>query len=607
MRFYTKYFLWIVILLPTIWLVNTIWYKPFDIDDFYERLLIEYGLDLPEEMTRFGFWEDYGISFYNNELNNVSAEKAQQRYHRLEKDFEMLRSYKRSQQTTAQLISTDVLDWFLENEVHEHLLYKDYSYPLNHIKGAHIELPFFMVSEHKITSYSEARDYIYRLAKFSKYFEQISARIKAQEDSVLSMPNFVIDNLLTQLSNFTKVKSQQNILYTEFMKKIDKLPNINGKIKGELGSEVKAQIDNSVYPAYQQMIRMLDEIKESRLVEDTDVGIWRFQDGEGYYSFMLRKYTNADFSPEEMHQSGLEEVANITQKMRSVLDELQYPATLSISDCIKEIAQDTAFSYENKENERLQKDIRTLIKELDTNLSYIFETKPKTVLRVQFAPLFKEKYLPSITYQNSALDEKPLAFVYLNMSKKQQWRAFENRALVCRDIVLGKHIPISIQREAKTLPTFRRILYFDAFNEGWAHYSLELANEYGYFKSLHDRLGMYHLSLASAIAMVIDTGIHFKKWTRDQAIAYAITHSGLSYEQVLYMVDGVIMYPAKSCAYYTGYQQIKSLRKKAQETLKEKFNAKDFHEVLLQNGAVPLDILTKIIDTYIEKVQNEGV
>lgn len=605
MKTYAKYLFWTTLLLPTIWLINVIWYKPFDIDDFYERLVIQYGLDQPEEMSRFKFWKKYGIDFYNDELSDISIETSKKRYIRLQRDFEMLRSYKRSKQTPSQLISTDVLDWYLENEVHQHLLYKDYHYAINHIDGAHLSLPLFMASSHQIKDYADADDYICRLSKFEKYFEQLGNKIIAQEDSGLVMPNFVIDNVLVQLSDFIREKPQQNILYIDFSQKIEKLPNITPKIKSDLTNQVRNLLETIIYPSYQKLIRTLDEIRENRQKNEDNVGIWRFAEGQSYYSFMLRKQTNDEVSSEDLYQLGITEIDSLTYQIKLICNQLGYSSDKGIGECIRNLSQDSTFSYQDKSKEELLKDIKILVQELDENLSYIFETKPRTRLLVQSTPSFKEKYAPHISYQNFSLDGSSPAISYLNLSKKNNWRKFENRALVCQEILLGRHFPTAIQREATILPTFRRILSFNAFNEGWAYYSLYLAKEYGYFKTAYDQLGMLHLCLINAVSMVVDIGVHTKKWSREQAIDYFRQHTGLSEDEISYFTDLAIIYPARACSYYTGYQQIMNLRKKAQDILREKYNNKDFHEVLLQNGSVPLNILAKIMNSYIERVKNE--
>ncbi len=605
MKMYAKYLFWSVVLVPTVWLINTVWYKPFDIDDFYERLVIQYGLDHPEEMSRFKFLKKYGIDFYNDELSDISAEASQNRSIHLKRDFEMLRSYKRSHQTPSQLISTDVLDWYLENEVHQNLLYKNYHYAINHIDGAHLALPFFMVSAHQIKDYTDADDYIRRLNKFEKFFEQLTNTIIAQEDSGLVMPNFVIDNVLIQVSDFIREKPQQNILYIDFSKKIEKLPNITPRIKSDLTNQVRNTLESVIYPSYQKLIRTLDEIRENRQESEDNVGIGRLAKEQGYYNFMLRKQINDEISSEELYQIGLMEIDSLTHQIRLICNQLGFTKDENISACIRSLSQDTMFSYQNKSREELLKDIKISVQELEENLSYIFETKPRTKLLIQAMPAFKEKYTPNISYQNFSLDGNTPAVSYLNLSKKDTWRKFENKALVCKEMLLGRHFPTAIQREATILPTFRRILSFDAFNEGWAYYSLFLAKEYGYFKTAYEQLGMLHLCLVNAVNMVVDVGIHTKRWSREQAIDYFRLHTGLSESEILYLTDLAIIYPAKACSYYAGYHQITNLKDKAKHLLGEKYNNKDFHEMLLQNGSVPLHILSKIMNSYIERVKNE--
>ncbi len=602
-----KYFSWVfwaLIFSVLAWIINVIWYKPFDINDFYERVLVEYGLEQPETLTRFQIWEEYGMNFYNSKLSDLSMEKSQERYKRLEKSFEMLRSYKRSVQTPLQLISTDILDNFLENEVHEHLLYKNYSYPFNHINGAHLELPFFMVTEHAINKYSEAEDYIHRLNQFETYFGQLLAQTQARQDSAFFLPNFLIDKVLMQMSGFINTAPTQNILYTEFVKKVEKLPHLTPKAKKELYYEVRFTIEQIIYPTYRQMIRYLDRVHENNKTEN-QVGLWQLDKGTEYYFFMLKKYTNVDVSPEELHEIGLEEIEQINAQIREVLDSLKFPADKPLIVCMKEVYQDPRFLYDTAPKPHLFADIKKSIAELESQRHYLFGVQPHAQLQLANTPSFRAIYAPPIYYESSSLNGQVPATCFLNTSNMNVWHKFEQKAQVCQDIFLGRHYPIAIQREANRLPTFRRIIDFEAFNRGWASYSLSLADEYGFFKTQYEKLGMLHLRLINAANMVVDTGIHGKRWGREEAIAYMEKTTCLTNATIQYNVDYAIVFPARSCAYYTGNQRIMELRQDAKEQLGKKFDIKEFHDTILENGSVPLDILTQVVNGYIKKTQNE--
>jgi uncharacterized protein (DUF885 family) len=601
---YISWGLWVLFFSILAWVINVIWYKPFDIDDFYERVLVEYGLEQPETLTRFQIWEEYGIDFYNDKLSDLSIEKSQERYKRLEKSFEMLRSYKRSGQTPLQLISTDILDNFLENEVHEHLLYKSYSYPINHINGAHLELPFFMVTEHTINKYSEAEDYIHRLNQFETYFGQLLQQTQARQDSAFFLPNFLIDKVLTQMSGFINVVPTQNILYTEFVKKVEKLPHLTPNAKKELYYEVRFTIEQIIYPTYRKMIQYLDEVRENNRTEN-EVGLWQIDRGTEYYFFMLKKYTNVDISPEELHEIGLAEIVQISTQIRTILDSLQFPAQKPVIECLDEIYQNPLFRYDSLPKSQLFTDIKQSIAELESQRHYIFEIQPHAQMRLAPTHAFRAIYAPPIYYESSSLDGNSPAICFLNMSNMNVWRRFEQKAQVCQDIFLGKHYPIAIQREANRLPTFRRIIDFEAFNRGWASYSLTLADEYGFFKTQYEKLGMWHLRLINAAMMVVDTGIHGKRWSRQEAINYMEKNTCLTNALIQYYVDYTIVFPARSCAYHTGNEHILKLRQEAKNALGKKFDIKEFHDTILENGSVPLDILSQVVNSYIKKTQNE--
>lgn len=601
---YISFLMWSLFFAGTIWVVNTVWFMPFDIDDFYERTLIEYAIDQPEALTRFQIGEEYGVQLYNDKLSDMSLAEEEHRYKQLVKNFEMLRSYKRSHQTANQLVSTDVLDIFLENQLHEYSLFKNYAYPIDHIHGAHLELPFFMVTQHPIQSYSDAEDYIHRLNHFEIYFEQLMTQLQDRQDSSLYFPSFMIDKILEQMSSFIAVEPQKNILYTEFARKLNKLQHLTPNSRSELTYEVRIIIEQVIYPTYRKMIQYLDRMRERNPPEVAD-GIWQFDKGEIYYSFLLKKYIGMDISPEELHQIGLAEVESINGQIREILDSLGFSPDKPVIECLKEIYQKPEFLYDSAAQNQLFADMDKESTQLENLLRYSFEQKPKADLKIVPIPKFKAKYASMIDYESSSLSGERSATCFLNVSSIKAWHKFENKAQVCQEMLLGRHFQSAIQREASLLPTFRRIIDFEAFNRGWASYSLTLANEVGYFKNIYDKLGMLHLRLVNATTMIVDTGINHKHWNREYAIAYIAKMTCLQEVQQRYQVDYTIANPAKSCAYYSGNQRILQLRQDAKNQLGTKFDLKEFHDAILENGSLPLDMLTKIVNSYIERTKRE--
>jgi uncharacterized protein (DUF885 family) len=601
-RKHFSFILWSLFFAGSIWVVNTIWFMPFDIDDFYERTLIEYAIDQPEALTRFRIGEQFGVQLYNDQLSDLSLEENENRYHHLVKDFEMLRSYKRSKQSASQLVSTDVLDIFLENEVHERSLFRNYAYPINHINGAHLELPFFMATQHSIQSLSDAEDYAHRLNQFEVYFEQLVQQLQNRQDSSLYLPNFMIDKVLEQMGSFITTPSQQNILYTEFAKKISRLQHISPNSRAELSYEVRVAIEQVIYPTYRKMIQYLDSLRESNPPQITE-GVWQLKKGELYYFFLLKKYTGNDVSPEELHQVGLAEVESINAQMREILDSLGFSPDRPVMECLKEVYQRSDFQYDSTQKKQFLAEIDQEVAQLEDLMHYHFEQSPKADLKIAPTPSFKAKYAPMIDYESSSLNAETPAACYLNLSSMRKWHHFEKKAWVCQEIFLGKHLLSAVQREAKLLPTFRRIIDFEAFSRGWASYVLTLANEANYFKNAYEKLGMLHLRLINAASMVVDTGIHYKHWNRQYALGYMSRTTCLSEAQQRYHVDYSIVFPAKLCAYYAGNQRILQLRQEAKNQLGDKFDLKEFHDAILSNGSLPLDVLTKIVHSYIERTK----
>jgi uncharacterized protein (DUF885 family) len=576
------------------WTAKLIWFKPTSIDLFFERSFLRFALEDPELLTRLRLLERYGLNLHNAKLTDASDEFARRRLDRARHELAVLRSYDRSRLNPSQRLSADILDWFLDRQVRgEPFLYHDY--PVNQLFGVQSELPTFLATMHQINREADARNYIKRLSKFGVKLDQVLDGLKTREAKGIIPPRFVIEKVLAQMRGFVGQDSRSNILFTAFSEKVNKLTGASDDSKQLLLRAADEQIKATVYPAYG---RLIDYCVDLLPKTTTDDGVWKLPDGDAYYAHELRSHTTTDMTPEEVHELGLKEVARIESEIRQIFDALGYQC-VSIGDCFKQLDNDPRFQFpaDRSAGTALLADYETILQEVDRRIGGVFDIRPKVGVKMDIIPEFKEKTSPAAYYNPPSLDGSRPGIFYVNLYPPAAVEKYKMKTLAYHEAIPGHHFQIAIQQELKGVPTFRKIIPFTAYVEGWALYTERLAAECGLYENdPYGNLGRLSFELFRAARLVVDTGIHYKRWTREQAIAYMEERSGLPAETE---VERYIVDPGQACAYKIGELKILELREKAKTELGERFDIKEFHNVVLKNGAVPLTILEKLVDDYI--------
>jgi uncharacterized protein (DUF885 family) len=509
----------------------------------------------------------------------------------------VLRAYDRTKQTESQLLSTDILEWFLNNTV-EGQKYMYHNYPLNQLSGEQSELPSFMDAIHRIENEGDAEDYVTRLSKFGTRFDQVLESVRIREQKGIIPPRFVIDKVLDQMRNFVSQDAKSNILYVSFQKKLEKA-KIEASDKQELLQRAEEQIMETVYPAYN---RMIEEFVRLQKIATTDDGVWKLPDGDAYYSYQLWSRTTTRMDPAEIHELGVSEVERIQGEMRVILDDLGITGK-TIAEHIQDLAKDPRFLYPATDEGRKQclADYQSIINEMDRGIGNAFDIRPKAGVQVERVPEFKEKTESGAYYNAPSMDGSRPGIFYANLRDMNEIPKWGMRTLAYHEAIPGHHFQIAIQMDLQGVPTFRKIIPFTAYSEGWALYAERLAWELGFHKDPYTNLGRLQAELFRAVRLVVDTGIHRKRWTREQAIQYMLENTGMGEGEVTAEIERYIVSPGQACAYKVGQLKILELREKAKKALGSRFKLQDFHNVVLQNGAMPLDILEAQVDQYIAK------
>ena len=586
-----------LLLIMVVLVVNTIWFKPFFIRAFYERVFAQVAFDSPELLSRLRLVEGVGIQGHNQKLDDASDAKDTETLARLRTDLATLHRYDTTGMRGQDRLNYQVLDWYMTNAAAGEAFRYD-NYPVNQMFGVQNDFPAFMANVHQVHNRRDADYYNQRLAAVPVKFAQVLEGLKIREQRGVVPPTFVIDKVLAEMSGLVAQPPEQSILYTSLAEKLKKAEGMDAAAQAELLADAKRQIQGSVYPAYQRLITYFTALRPR---STTDAGVWKFPNGAAFYAHCLRQNTTTTFSAAQIHQLGLREVARITAEMRAILQAQHVPGADSVGPTMARLGEERRFMYPDTDSGRTQilADYNAILTEVDNGLSSAFRVRPKAKLEVRRVPEFKQKTSAGAYYERPALDGSRPGVFFANLYDVKATPKFGMRTLAYHEGIPGHHFQIGVAQELKGLPTFRTLIPFTAYSEGWALYAERVAAELGFEKDPYDRLGGLRAELFRAARLVVDTGLHEQRWTREQAIRYMRQTTGMAATDVEAEVERYIVMPGQACAYKVGMLKILELRERAKQQLGPKFDLRDFHDVVLKNGALPLEILEQVVNEYI--------
>ncbi len=596
----------ILLLLAALALVGLWWTyrlvrgRPTSINLFYERVMIESVLDNPELLTQLGFVDGTLLDFHSGKLTDASPRYIEKTLARVHHQLEMLRAYPVPPQTPAQQLSTEILGWFLD-DIQRGERFRYHLYPVNQFFGAQSDTPDLLINVHKISSEKTARRYVQRLACFGKKFDGVIETMRLQARKGIIPPKFVLDRVLDEMRSFKAVPAASNALSTSFVLRLAKVDQIGAPRREELIAAARIEIEKTVYPAYDRLTACVEELRKK---SSTDDGVWKLPDGDAFYAYCLRSRTTTDYTPAEVHQMGLAEVRRIQGEMRAILDA-QGLTGKTVAEHMRDLGHDPRFLFPDTDEGRAQllAGFRSILEEVNGGVSNAFSLVPKAGLNVERVPQFKEKTSAGAYYQMPAMDGSRPGTFFANLYNVAAQPRFGMRTLAYHEGVPGHHFQIALAQELQGVPTFRKVIPFTAYAEGWALYAEQLAWELGFQKDPYGNLGRLQAELFRAVRLVVDTGIHYKRWTRRQAIDYTAANTGMAESEVIAEVERYIVMPGQACAYKVGMMKILELRAKAKASLGPRFNLRAFHRVLLENGAVPLSTLERLVDQWIARTK----
>ena len=597
---YISYLLFLGLMITSLYFMNLFSKRPLSIDHYLAKELIIGVLDSPEYMTYLGIFDGYGkILGHNKSLSIDSLEESELDYIDNLETLATLKRYNFNDLSDTQKITHKIAIFDTENDIKEFEEFRYHSYPFNQISGNHLGLVEFMTDTHPIRNVREAEDYIERVKLFDESLSANLIWLEEQKKLGIFAPKFVFDHVIRQLYELINYKDDQNPLMQIFVKKISSL-SIDDDQVSNLVSELSAVIKSDVKPGFKLI---LDYMEENYVNSNVNHGVWSLPNGNEFYALRLRSYTTTNYTAEEIHQIGLDEVARIGNRMKEIFLELGYEVNRPIGKMMNELNENPEFLYEDTPNRKeiVIKDYNKMVKEAEKDVRPYFEKFPKSPVEVRAVPEYSEKTAAGGYYQAPSLDGSRPGVFYANLYDIKQTPKFGMRTLTFHEAVPGHHFQIALNQENEDLTLYRKLGYrTSAYTEGWALYSEQLAVEVGMTKDLYDELGVLQSEMFRANRLVVDTGIHYKKWTREKAMEYMKETTGMSDTEVRVEIERYIVWPAQATSYKMGMLQILELRDKAKNEMGDKFDLKQFHSIVLDQGIVPLFILEDLINEWIK-------
>jgi uncharacterized protein (DUF885 family) len=582
-----------------------VWGKPFTINLLANRQTLEFLFQNPEAFTQVGIADGTVFDTYSGKLAPYGVTKRDHDYAQAAAFLREVREFDRADLKRQDQVTYDILVDLYETALsfkRFDWLPSDGLYPISPMFGMQVELPNFMQTTHVVTNDKTARNYVRRLEAMGDKLDSVTAEMQRQAKAGVVLPASLLERSLIVIHDTVAAQPEENALVTTFVARMNTVKALDGARKKELEQKAVEALKTRVYPAYGRMSAGLEALRP--LAATQGAGVARLPEGGAYYAAMLKQMTTTDYSPEEVHALGLSEVARIVQEMDTLL-KAQGLATGSVGARMAALGEDPRFVLPNNDDGRKQALARyqQILDEVSARMPEYFRSLPATRLTVERVPASEEKGSSGGYYQQAAMDGSRPGTFFANLRDLKETPTWGMKTLAYHEGIPGHHFQISIALGLKGLPLIRQLTLYTAYAEGWALYAEHFAAEIGMYKDdPWGDLGRLQQELLRAARLAVDTGLHAKGWSREQAIDYMVSTTGITAADVTSEVERYMALPGQACAYKLGELKILELREKAKAALGPKFNLQDFHAVVLENGGVPLTLLEQLVDEWIARV-----
>ena len=562
-------------------------------EDSYHKTLARY----PIQQTWRGVKDDY------DKLNNLSDEYVTQSHTLLQQEL----NYLHDNINYPALNTRDQLFYRLfETSTEQDLAdyqWRFHDYPINQMWGRQNTIPSLLLNDHSISSISDARAYIGRLLATAGYLDQIIAKLKASQERGIIAPQFVFPKAIASskgvISGFPFDDSgQDNVLLADFKKKISGL-DLSSEERDQLAAEAEQALLTSVGPGYQKLIEQMSILNEAT---DAENGVWALPRGEEFYLHQLKKRTTTSLTPDQVHDIGLREVARIQGDMRKLIKQLGFDGTLKEFFTFLKNNPDMYFPQTQEGKDAYLAKARQIVRGMEKRLDTMFLTIPRAPVVVKPVEPFREKSAGRAFYDSPSLDGSKPGIFWANLSDMSVMPTYEMEAVVYHETIPGHHYQLATAQELEGVPTFVNYNSYTAYSEGWGLYSEDLAKEMGFYKDPYSDFGRLVAALIRSCRLVADTGLHKKRWTVEQTVAYLQENTPMSDAAALNAARRYLVMPAQATAYAIGKLKLLELRERAKKALGDKFDIRHFHQAVIGQGQLPMNILEEVVDDWIKWV-----
>ena len=564
-------------------------------NQFYESIFLDQVQDSPEFQTRLGYksnydqWDDIT---WKERRRKIKKAMSNLKYLHDNIDYDKL--------DEAAKISYRLIERRFERQIES----SDYifnSYPITHRGGKHSSIPSFLINYHKVDDEDDVKDYLQRLRNIEPLMDDLIKELELREDLNILAPKFVYPQAIKVSQNiisgypFEDVR-KRNVIFNDFSRKLDKL-DLSSPVKTRYLSEAEAILVTIVNSSYRKLIDFLS-IQETKATDN--FGVWKYTNGAEYYQFQLDGYTTLGLTPEQVHATGLQEVERIHQEIYGIMEETQFEGTLQ--DFFEFMRTDPQFYYPDNQKGRdaYLNQVNVVMDTLTANIDQLFNGLPSIPFIVKAVEPYREESAGIAFYQRGKADGSRPGIYYANLYTMQDMPIYKLENLAYHEAIPGHHMQISIALETKGMPSFRKYGGYSVYSEGWALYSETLPKEVGLYKDPYSDFGRLSGELWRACRLVVDTGIHHYRWTREEGIEYYRSNTANPEGECVKMVERHIVWPGQAVSYKIGMLKIQELREYAETALGEKFSLQDFHDIVLKNGAMTMDILHDVVYQWVE-------
>jgi len=558
-----------------------------EIDEFFDDFAAEWVRGNPNQAVRTRYFSGDEQNRLEQQLTPQTEAWQRERIELARRGLNDLANFDTPNLTKSQNGSADVMRWQLETLI-EAEPFLGYAFPLQQFNGANVTLINELTVVHPVTTERDAANYVARLGQVDERMAEATTEAERRSGDGVRPPRFILQATINQMEQFLSLQSTDNPLVSTFTTKMQSIGELSIERRQQLRDEARRIVENEVYPAWREALAVL----RSQLPLTTDdAGLWRFEQGADVYAYQLKRYTTTDLTADEIHQIGLREVSRLETEMDGLLRQIGLSAG-SIND--RAIVLETRLGYPltDEGRERIMADIDGIMRDAEARAIELFDRQPIAQVIARPYPRFRWPSAAA-SYTAPPLDgSRPGVFqMPLRQNRMTEYRL---RTLVYHETVPGHHYHVALMSENPELPRFRQVRVYggiSASTEGWALYAERLAAESGWYEGdIEGLIGQLYSALFRARRLVVDTGLHTKRWTRQQAIDYGIEPSE---------VERYVVMPGQACSYMIGQLKIVELRERALQALGDDFSIQEFHNVVLGVGSVPLTILEREVDEYI--------